>query len=112
MITQGVIWPKMTDIITFSLRPECGTCCHPSNSIEAWKAQHKLHSYMVIKDAGVPKSGVENFDLLGYKCCYLPSKKLGHEGPCVKNPYHGIIKENERVIRALNNKKSGIKTTK
>jgi len=102
----------MTDVGTFSLRPECGTCCHPSNSVETWKALHKLHSYVAIKDAGIPKAGAENFDLLGYKCCYLPSRKFWHDGPCVKVPNHGMIKENERVIRAQNLKKRGDKVNK
>lgn len=60
----------------------------------------------------MPKAGTANYDILGYTCCYIPSRKFGHDGPCAKVPYHNVIKEHERMIKANNPKPKTVKNVK
>lgn len=112
LISKGIIWPKMEDVATFSVRTECGTCTHPSNAVAAWKAQHSLNSFFGVKNGGMPKAGMANYDIFGYMCCYLPSRKFGHDGPCNKATNYNAIKEYERVIKANAPKPKAVKSVK
>lgn len=112
IIGKGVIWPKMEEVATFSVRPDCGTCTHQYNAVAAWKAQHSLSSFFGVKNGGIPKVGAANYDILGYMCSYVPSRKFAHNGPCSKNPYFNEIKEYERTIKANAPKPKAAKSVK